>query len=108
LSYGRSPYYIYACRSHNDNVVIEFIEPRGLISRGEWAYKPTDFKGEGADVAVSENAIAQLIAHIAARGTKELQAWIDHGASLNDPGATKGDKKWLKTKVSVKRGGKKI
>lgn len=116
MSYGRSPYMIIGTKGwHGD--VIQFMDPQGSISRDEFPYPPHDRDGKGGAVSVTDEAMAQFIAHMVARGTKELQTWINRGAALDDdytgfyathPVALvrtehKASRYWLQTKVTVKR-----
>lgn len=83
MSYGRNPYYIIGTK-HNDNNIIQIMEPRGSIERGVWPYKPSDREGKGAFINVPENAMAQFIAHLAFKGSEAMQRWVDLGVSLDD------------------------
>lgn len=111
MSYGRSPWLIIGTRGwHGD--VIQFIEPAGSIERGIFPY-PVVSKDptQGTIISVPDDAMAQFIAHTAARGSAELQAWIDRGAALDRNydrvfPEDKSESRWLRTKVQVVRAGR--
>ena len=108
MSYGRSPYYIIGSAQG-----ISIMSPKGSIERGQFPYPDT-----GDLPPIPYEAMAQFIAHVAARGTGELQRWIDMGAALdidytgfyksNGFKDIKRESKWLRTRVTVKRKGKKV
>lgn len=69
MSYGRTPYYIY------------------VWDEGVTFIRLQDFDGKGlplTNATVPEEALAQFIASIAARGTEHLQLWIDQGKALRE------------------------
>lgn len=82
MSYGRSPYYIIGTSGHGGVDIIQFMNPMGSISRGEFPYPPVS--GSDMGVELPDEAVGQLIAHFASRGSAHLQHWIDLGAGLDD------------------------
>ena len=67
MSYGREPYYIYEW------------------DQGVTFLRQTDLDGKNlplVNATVPEEALAQFIASLAARGTEHLQEWIDKGKAL--------------------------
>jgi hypothetical protein len=123
VSYGRSPYYIIGTGKS-----VEFIAPAGSIDRGEFPYPYECMERQGAgdykiySVSIPYEALQQFVAQLASRGTGELQSWIDAGAALDDDYTGfyrnhespivrkehKQNRKYLKTKVKVRRKTRKV
>lgn len=75
MSYGRTPYYIFHW------------------SEGITFLRSVDFDNKDlplVNATVPEEALAQFIASVAARGTEHLQEWIDKGKALR-PNALPAD-----------------
>lgn len=96
MSYGRYPYYIIRTKgwppenTHPDQAkgeywpVIQFINPIGLVQRGEFdfplCYGSSREDGHGA--SIPEAAMGQFIASLSSRGSKALQEFIDIGVKM--------------------------
>lgn len=118
MSFGRNPYYIWSGKDY-----IFFTSPHPDSPNGDKFPYPRCKSGDNEQinsVHVPREAVQQFVAHLAARGTDELQSWIDAGALLNRDwdgwiASRKDflsldiiqdeikDSKWLRTKVKVKR-----